>query len=159
MYDELQHVANLLFANERRGHTLQPTALIHEAWLKIEGRLDGVEDRKHFFAIASRAMRQVLADHARGAGRLKRGERNKRVTLHENVTESPSTGIDLVELDDLFRRLSELNSRHAQVVELRVLGGLTIAETAEVLEVSHSTVESDWFTSRAWLRRELTRVQ
>jgi RNA polymerase sigma factor (TIGR02999 family) len=156
VYTELQSLAQALFANERKGHTLQPTALIHEAWLKLAPNLDGVEDRRHFFAIASRAMRQVLTDHARTAKRQKRGEGKRCVTLDEQLVGANKTALDLIDLEDSLERLAALNERHAHMVELRVFGGLTIPETAETLGVSHATVERDWFTVRAWLRRELS---
>lgn len=156
VYGELQGLANAIFSDERKGHTLQPTALIHEAWMKLAVHLEGVEDRRHFFVLASRAMRQVLADHARGKRRQKRGEGRQRVTLNDRIGDTDSSGIDLVEFDDSLTRLAKLNDRHAQVVELRILGGLTIAETAEALGVSHTTIEGDWFMAKAWLRTELT---
>lgn len=156
-YAELGQIARKHFSSQPRGHTLQPTALVHEVWLKLAGHLDGVEDRRHFFALASRAMRQVLADHARGRDRAKRGSGQPRIALDESTPPAGTTEIELVDLDDSLRRLASLNERHARVVELRVFGGLTIAETAAVLDVSHTTIESDWFTARAWLHTELGR--
>ena len=158
VYDELSALARALFSNERDGHTLQPTALIHEAWMKLGAHLDGLEDRHHFFVVASRAMRQVLVDHARRNRRQKRGDARRRVTLDEGLEEAASTAIDMVDLDDSLSKLAALNARHAQVVELRILGGLTIAETAKAIGVSHATVENDWFTARAWLRTELRKA-
>lgn len=155
VYDELQRIARAQFSAERGDHTLQPTALVHEAWLKLAGHLNRVEDRRHFYAIASQAMRQVLADHARHRGRQKRGDGRARVTLDVRWSEASSPSIDLLELDDLLRRLEVLNPRHARVVELRILGGLTIAEAAESINVSPTTVEADWVTARAWLRTKL----
>jgi RNA polymerase sigma factor (TIGR02999 family) len=158
VYAELHGLSAALFSQERQGHTLQPTAVIHEAWMKLVGHLGQLEDRTHFFAIASRAMRQVLTDHARSARRLKRGGNARAVTLDEQFVEADGGGgveLDLVDLEDSLQRLSALNARHARMVELRVLGGLTIAETAAALEVSPATIERDWFQARAWLRREL----
>ena len=155
VYTELQHLAGAVFANERRDHTLQPTALVHEAWLKLAGNLGEVEDRTHFYAIAAQAMRRVLTDHARASKRLKRGGSGKRVTLDEQLLPVGEAGIELVELDACLGRLAMLNERHARMVELRFFGGMTIPETAEVLGVSHTTVERDWFSVRAWLRLEL----
>ncbi len=152
VYDELRGVASAIFAGERAGHTLQPTAVVHEAWLKLESHLDRVTDRVHFFAISSRAMRRILIDHSRRA--RARGSKLERVTLSGKLGEA-ADGIDLVDLSDLLDRLSNLNARHAQVVELRFLGGLTIPETAEVLGVSHGTVETDWVMARSWLRTQL----
>lgn len=155
IYAELGSLAARLFARERREHTLQPTALIHEAWVKLVGHLGRIDDRQHFFALASQAMRQVLADHARGAARLKRGGGRPGVTLDGRLGAGPGAAVDLIDLDDSLTRLARLNPRHARVVELRVLGGLTIAETAAALDVSDKTVERDWFMAKAWLRTEL----
>jgi RNA polymerase sigma factor (TIGR02999 family) len=138
VYAELRGLARASSSKAHKGHTLQPTALIHEAWLELAPHLDGVESRRHFCLVASRVMRQVLADHARRAGRRKRGDGLKRVTLD----------------GALGSERAQLNARHGRVVELRVFGGLTIAETAEALELSHGTVESHWLTAKAWLRRE-----
>ena len=155
VYEELRVLARACFGGERSGHTLQPTAVINEAWLKLSGGVDQIEDRHHFFALASRAMRQVLTDHARASKRMKRGGGAHRVTLDEQLHGACSRSLDLIELDDTLERLASLNERHAKMVELRIFGGLTIPETAEALGVSHGTVERDWFTARAWLRREL----
>ena len=159
VYSELRSLAGALFARETSGHTLQPTALIHEAWLKLAAHLDGIEDRRHFFALASQAMRQVLTDHARKLRAAKRRGEARQVTLDEALVSSPNHGPDLVDLDDSLRRLASLNARHARMVELRLFGGLTIPETAQTLELSHATVERDWFTIRAWLRRELSQAR
>lgn len=155
VYDELGGMARRLFASQSSGHTLQPTALIHEAWVKLAGHLDGLEDRTHFFAVASQAMRQVLADHARAAGRLKRGDGRQRVTLDESRDGQGASQYDLVDLDDSLTRLAGLNARHARIVELRVLGGLTVQEVADLLGVSDTTIDKDWFMAKAWLRSEL----
>ena len=155
VYDELRSLALAVFSGERLGHTLQPTALIHESWMKLAGGLGGVHDRKHFFAIAARAMGQVLTDHARTQQRQKRGGSRNRVTLDEQLMTGHVEGPDLFDLEDSMQRLAALNQRHARVVELRIFGGLTVPETAEILQVSTATVERDWFVARAWLRREL----
>lgn len=157
VYGELHGLAAAHFCNERSDHTLQPTALIHEAWLKLAGNLGGVADRQHFFAIAALAMRQVLTDHARAQNRDKRGGGRSAITLDERLVASAAGKkvLDLIELDDSLVRLAALNERHARMVELRFFGGLTIDETAAALGVTHATVERDWFTVRAWLRREL----
>lgn len=155
VYEELRSLAAGVFSRERAGHTLQPTALVHEAWLRISPELERVEDRVHFFALASTVMRRVLIDHERRRRRIKRGGSWARITLDDHLGALSTAGIDLIELDDLLERLSELHARHARVVELRVFGGLTIAETSEVLGVSDSTVENDWFVARAWLRTKL----
>ncbi|MBL4770484.1 MAG: sigma-70 family RNA polymerase sigma factor [Planctomycetes bacterium] len=155
VYSELGALAERLFSSERRDHTLQPTALIHEAWMKLVGHIDAIEDRTHFFAIASQAMRQVLIDHARGRSRLKRGGHVEQVTLSDSLNFGASVGIDLVDLDDMLTHLTTLNPRHGRVVELRIFGGLTIAETASFLDVSDTTVERDWLMAKAWLRTKL----
>lgn len=159
VYAELRDLAGAVFSGQRSGHTLQPTALVSEAWMKIAGHLDAVEDRVHFYAIAGRAMRQVLIDHARTAGRQKRGGEHRGIRLHEGLGTDDAEGPDLVDFTDSLERLAALNERHARVVELRFLGGLTIAEAARILEISPTTVEEDWFTARAWLRAELGRAQ
>lgn len=160
-YGKLSNIARAHFSAQSDGHTLQPTALIHEAWLKLAGKLGSVHDRTHFYAIASRAMRQVLTDHARHHNRAKGKGRLARVTLEiaieDAVDSERQKEIDVIDLEDSIRRLEKLNARHARVVELRFLGGLTIAETARVLEVSHTTVENDWLMARAWLHTELGR--
>lgn len=156
VYDELRSLAAGIFAGQRADHTLQPTALVHEAWLKLAGNISSVADRRHFFVLASKAMRQVLTDHARGKARIKRGGRRPPgVTLDAAELTSPVAGIDPVDLEDSLCKLEQLNARHARVVELRLFGSLTIDETAEVLGLSHGTVESDWAMAKAWLRREL----
>ena len=161
VYDELRSLAEALFVRQPGNHTLQPTALVHEAWAKLAPHLEapsegsGFADRRHFYVVAARAMRQVLTDYARRARSQKRGGERLRVTLDENLHRSRERHLELVELDDALERLASLNERHARVVELRFLGGLTIAETAAVLDVSHATVEDDWFTARAWLRSQL----
>ncbi len=155
VYAELGEVAARLFSKERKDHTLQPTALIHEAWMKLEAHIGGLEDRAHFFAVASQAMRQVLADHARGRLRQKRSGQHDRVALGGTFGALGAVEIDLVDLDDTLSRLSKLHPRHGRVVELRVLGGLTIAEVASALGVSDTTVERDWLMAKAWLRTEL----
>ena len=159
IYAELRGLAQGIFAREQCGHTLQPTALVHEAWLKLAGHLGrregAVEGRRHFFRLASRAMRQVLADHARGVRRQKRGEGNLRISVDLDMRSGAAPGYDLVDLEDVLTRLGTLNRRHAQVVEIHLLAGLTMVETAAALGVSRSTVEGDWFTAKAWLRTQL----
>jgi RNA polymerase sigma factor (TIGR02999 family) len=156
VYHELRGLAGAIMRSPGSA-SLNPTSLVHEAWLKMAGNLGGANDRAHFFAIAAQAMRQILADHARAAKRLKRGGGAARLTLDgERVEAAPETSVDLVAFHDSLERLASLNERHAKVVELRVLGALTIEETAEALGVSPGTVKSDWSMARAWLLRELT---
>jgi RNA polymerase sigma factor (TIGR02999 family) len=160
VYGELRSLADAVFNGQSKGHTLQPTALVHEAWLKLDGNLGGLEGRRHFFAVAAKAMRQVLADHARSRGRAKRGGGQHLVTLDEAVTPAAKSSaatpsVDLIALHDALEKLTQLNERHARVVELRLLGSMTIAETAQTLGVSDGTVKTDWTIARAWLWRAL----
>lgn len=154
VYDELRRAAQAV-APRSAGKTLQPTALVHEAWLKLSPGLDALQGRTHFLAVASKAMRQILADHARAAKREKRGGGWSAVALHEGIAQTSQLESDLVALDECLEQLAGMNARHARVVEMRVFGGLTIDETADELGVSHSTVESDWCMARAWLWRRL----
>ncbi len=162
VYGELRAMAEGLFRSERGGHTLQPTALVNEAWIKVSTYLEGSDGllgcRRHFYTLSSRAMRQVLADYARAAKSLKRGDGRLQVCLDPSRTPSETGGVDLIDLQDALERLSALNERHSRVLELRVFGGLTITETAIELCVSEATVERDWVYVRAWLRRELGQV-
>jgi len=157
VYDELRAAARRIGSGP--GATLQPTALVHEAWLKLAPRLDAVNDRVHFFAVASLAMRQVVANHARAARSEKRGPGLRAVSLDDSMAPEPgarlSPAADLCALDECLEELNGLNPRHARVVELRVFGGLTIDEAASELGVSHGTIEADWAMARAWLLRRL----
>ena len=143
--------------NERPGHTLQPTALVHEAFLKLAGSA-GVEwrDRAHFFGVAARAMREVLVDHARRHAAEKRGAAETRVTLTDARAVTPPRDLDLLALDLALERLAALDERQARLVEMRVFTGLTIEESAEVLGVSHATVSREWRHAEAWLHREMS---
>lgn len=154
VYEELRRAAHQI-GSDGIGRTLQPTAVVHEAWLKLAPHLDGVNNRVHFFAVASMAMRQVLTDHARAARREKRGGGRRAVTLDAELAQRGNLDADLCMLDESLEQLANLNPRHARVVELRVFGGLTIDETAEALGVSHGTIESDWSMARAWLWQRL----
>ena len=154
-YQELRRLATDLMRRERRDHTLQPTALIHEAYLRLvdQSRVEW-QSRTHFFGIASRAMREILVDHARRHQAAKRGGNWQRITLDENLgLESPS-GIGVLDLDRLLLRLREKDERMAQVVELRVFGGLSAKEVGHLLGVSRQTVHKDWRVAKMWLRRE-----
>jgi RNA polymerase sigma-70 factor (ECF subfamily) len=154
VYDELRRLARHYMVSERPGHTLQSTALIHEAYLQLVDRHVPWEGRAHFFGIAARLMRQILIQHARARFAQKRGGDHIQVTL-DDVDVAHERASDLVELDDALKRLAALDPRQAQIVELKYFGGLTIDETAEVLEISHATVEREWSLARAWLRQEL----
>ncbi len=154
VYDELRAVANAVFARQPHGHTLQPTALVNEAWIKLAGAEQGWEGRSHFFAVAARAMRQVLTDHARARRTDRRGKGWHRVTFDDGLAD-PARDYDLVDIDDALQRLSEANERHARVVELRMFAGLSHAETAAVLGVTPRTVQMDWRSACAYLRHVL----
>lgn len=157
IYGELRRVADRVMQGERSDHTLQPTALVHEAYLKLIDRSGaGYNDRNHFLSVAARAMRQVLIDHARARATAKRGRGRARVMLDDVVTSYETAAIDLVALDDALRRLDEQDPELAQLVELRFFGGLTVKETASVMGVSFRRIERAWTLARSWLHRELT---
>ncbi|MDJ0520460.1 MAG: sigma-70 family RNA polymerase sigma factor [Planctomycetota bacterium] len=157
IYEELRGVARGQLARERRNHTLQATALLHEAWMKL-GSLDAAvpQDRAHFMAIAARTMRQILVDHARGKKAEKRGSGWDKVTLDIAIDQLQQDELDLVALDETLQQLAQQDPRKARVVELRFFGGLSMNEIAEVLGVSVRTAEGDWYMARAWLRKALT---
>jgi RNA polymerase sigma factor (TIGR02999 family) len=156
VHDELQRIARRCLRGERAGHSLQPTALVHEAYLRlIEAARVNWQNRAHFLAMAARMMRRVLVDAARARASQKRGGGAIRVTLTDGAR-SDEREHELVALDDALQALAALDPRRGQVVELRFFGGLTVAETAEVLDVSAETVMRDWKLARAWLRRELS---
>jgi len=159
IYEELRRIARRHLRSERSSHTLQTTALIHEAYLRLVGSENAeVHDHCHFVALASRLMRQVLVDHARGRLAAKR-QGGLRVTMSEALALSARSDIDVLAVDAALSRLSELDRQQARVVELRFFGGLSITETSEALDISAATVKRDWTTARAWLRRELERAQ
>ena len=157
VYAELRRRARRLVIRERAGHSLQPTALIHEAYLRLVGSAPvDWRDRRHFYALAARLMRQILVDHARSRGRQKRGGAAMLVPFDETAiafSERP----DLVRLDDALQALAETDMRKSRVVELRFFGGLSVEEAANVLEVSPQTVLRDWRLAKAWLQREMRR--
>ena len=160
VYEQLRALAASYLRGERAGHTLQPTALVHEAFLRLQaGSPVRYQNHTHFFAVAARAMRQVLVDHARRRAAAKRGGDPERVTLDDGLQlggDAESRVIDVLALDEALERLGKLDERQARVVELRFFGGLTIDEAARVLEVSTDTVEDDWAMARAWLKRTLS---
>ena len=156
VYGELRRQAARHLRRERGGHTLQPTALVNEAFLRlVEQRDVQWQNRAHFFAIAAQAMRRILVDHARAHRRLKRGGDQARVTLDVAVIAAESRAIDLQALDEALERLAALDERQARVVELRFFGGLSVPETAEVLQISAATVKREWSMAKAWLHAEL----
>ena len=160
VYEELHRLAHRYISRERPGHTLQTTALAHEAYLRlVDAKSVRWQNRAHFFAVAAQLMRRILVDLARAKQNLKRGGGALRVSLDEALAVSPERGADLLALDEALDRLAALTPRQAQVVELRYFGGLTEEEVSEVLKISTRTVRSDWSLARARLYRELcTRV-
>jgi len=156
LHAELHGLANAAMARQTPDHTLQATALVNEAWLRLAGNCNGNwRNRRHFFDVAAKAMRSVLVDHARRRNSQKRGGGVRPDPLQEVVDLYSERAFDLLELDDALDRLAREEERLARVVELRFFGGLTIAQTAEVLEQGHATVERDWHLARTWLRNEL----
>jgi RNA polymerase sigma factor (TIGR02999 family) len=161
VYAELRRLAAHYLRGERPGQTLQPTALVHEAYLKLQkDRPERWQNRAHFCAIAAHAMRQVLIERARARDALKRGGGAPRVTFDEGLpAAAPSDsvrGFDMVALDEALERLAQLDAGQARIVELRFFGGLTIEETASVMNLSLATVKRDWVTARRWLQREIS---
>lgn len=156
LYDELRRIAARQLRRERVGHTLQPTALVHEAYVRLVGQR-GVDwrSRTHFYGVAARVMRRILVDHARRHNADKRGRRFKRVALDEALNLQAAENVPVLELEDVIARLEKIDRGLAHLVELRAFGGCTLEEAAEVLNVSHSTVKREWRTARAWLTREL----
>ncbi len=152
IYGDLHAAAAALLRGERAGHTLQPTALVHEAYLRLvdQARVHWA-GRTHFCAIAAEAMRRVLVDHARGRGRLKRGGDRDRLALDPGLLTGLADGIDTSDLDDSLTALERVNQRAARVVVMRYFGGLSIAAVAAALNVSDTTVEREWRFARAWL--------
>ena len=158
VYDELRVIARHHLRAERPGHTLQPTALVNEAWLHFMKGADlDIRNRTHFMAVAANAMRRLLIDHARSRDTAKRGGGWQKVSLSEQLGSKPSKPIDLdiMALHEALEQLQDLNERLARVVEMRFFGGMTVAEVAEVLTIAPVTVEKDWTKAKAWLRREL----
>lgn len=159
IYEELRRRAHYLLQSERRGHTLQTTALVNEAYLRLKDQKDfSWESRTHFFAIAATMMRRILVDYAKHRQRVKRGGKEAPVSLDESLNVAvDSTDVDLLALDEALERLWGHEKQLAKVVELRYFAGLDVPQAAEVLGVSESTVKRDWAMAKAWLHRELTR--
>lgn len=158
VYDELRALAAAYLQQERLNHTLQPTALVHEAYLRLfnEARIDW-QGKSHFMGIAARCIRQILLNHARDRRAAKRGGDVKRFTLHEeHLAADRVVVIDLIDLDEALQELTERDERQAKVVELRYFGGLSIEQIAVVLDVSASTVKGDWRFARVWLKERLS---
>jgi RNA polymerase sigma factor (TIGR02999 family) len=156
VYAELRRIAVRHLRRERAGHTLQPTALVHEVYLRlIDQRRVDWKSRAHFFGVAARVMRRILVDHARRRGAAKRGEGLTYIPLDAVPEPAAPTGVPLLALDQALRRLEALDPGLCTIVELRAFGGLTIDEAAHVLDVSPSTAKREWRTAKAWLAREL----
>lgn len=157
VYAELHRLAKRYMGHEHEGHTLQTSALVNEAYLRLVD-VHGVrwESRTHFFAVSAQIMRRILVDFARARQNLKRGGGALQVTLDEGLVVSPESGADLLALDESLEKLAALNPRQSKVVELRYFGGLNEEEVAEALNVSSRTVRHDWSLARAWLYRELS---
>jgi len=155
VYEELKRLARRYMRRERSDHTLQTTALVHEAYLKLAGQ-ESVkwQSRSHFYGVAAQMMRRVLTDHARSSLRLKRGGANENLPLDEALVFTPEYSEDLLKLDEALDRLAKLDVRQGRVVELRFFAGLTVEETAEFLGISPKTVKRDWAVAKAWLHAE-----
>lgn len=158
VYGELRQLARRYMSRQNPGHTLQTTALINEAYLKLIGQQDKhFQNRAHFFGVAAQAMRHILVDYARSKRYAKRGGDAPKVSLDEALTVSAERAAEVVALDDALKELAAIDPRKSQVVELRFFGGLSVEETAEVLKVSAVTVMRDWSMAKAWLHRELSK--
>ena len=157
VYDELHHLAHRHIRNERKGHTLQTSALVNEAFIKlVDWSHANVQNRTHFFSIAAQVMRQILVDYARSRRYAKRGGDARQVTLEEDLVVSDQRSAEVVALDDALNELAREDERKAKVVELRFFAGLSIEETAAVLAVSPGTVMRDWTLAKAWLQRAMS---
>jgi RNA polymerase sigma factor (TIGR02999 family) len=157
VYNELRQLARRELRNERPGHTLNTTALVHEAYLKLVQNppKEDWAGRKHFFVIAARAMRQILVNYARSRKTDKRGGGNEPITLDEGYFITPEKADDLIGLDEALSRLEKLNERQSKVVECRYFGGYGVEETADILGISPATVKRDWTSARAWLYSQI----
>jgi RNA polymerase sigma factor (TIGR02999 family) len=158
VYGELRHQAERYMRRQRADHTLQATALVHEAYLRLVRQQDTEwRSRAHFFGVAAKAMRSILVDHARARQAAKRGAGASRLTLGSiESAPNPTPTVDVLDLEEALQRLAGFDSAKARLVELRYFGGLSIEEAAEVLEISPATLKRQWNTARAWLRRELS---
>ncbi len=157
VYKELRKLAASYLQRQRSNHTLQPTALVHEAYMKLIDTSEiNWQDRAHFFAVAAQTMRNILVDHARAVAADKRGGGAHKIALDEAISFSnESQDIDLIALDEALQKLAQQDEQQSRIVELRFFGGLTVEETAEVLKISPATVKREWATARAWLFRQM----
>ena len=158
VYDELRRLAGRYLRQERAGHTLQSTALVHEAYMKLVGQNNvRWQNRAHFFGIAAQMIRRILVDYARARKADKRGAGAERLSLDEAIALPGGQDLDLVALDDALEGLAKIDARQSRLVELRFFAGLTIEETAEVMQMSLATAKRDWVSAKAWLSREVRR--
>ena len=157
VYDELRRIARRCLTSQSSSHTLQPTALVHEAYLRL-ARHDSIDwqNRAHFFAMAAQMMRQILVDHARKQAAAKRGANPVTLVIDESSVVSKAPSLDLLALDDAMQRLAALDPRQCRIVELRFFGGLSIEETAEVVNISPATIKREWATARLWLHHAMS---
>jgi len=156
LYDDFRRIAAAQLRHEPPGHTLQPTALVHEAFLRlVDQKRVHWQGKTHFIAVGAQAMRRILVDHARASKRAKRGGERKRVELEEHVMVSPRDNEDVIAIDEALDTLATLDPRQAKIVELRFFGGMTNEEVAEVLKISRATVDRQWRAVKAWLREQL----
>lgn len=156
VHDELHRIARRCMAGERVGHSLQATALVNEAFVRlVDGKAVEWNDRAHFLAVSARVMRRILVDHARAKHYLKRGGDAARVSFDEALVVTTEPGPDFVALDEALEALSQFDERKSRVIEMRFFGGLSVKETAAVLNVSPATVMGDWRLAKAWLKREM----
>jgi RNA polymerase sigma-70 factor (ECF subfamily) len=158
VYGELRRMAHLYLQQERSDHTLQSTALVHEVYVRLVGqKLPDWQNRAHFFGVAARLMRQILVEYARSHQAAKRGGSACRVTLEEGLLWAQPADLDVIMLDHALQELSKLDEQQSRIVELRFFAGLSINDTAEILEISPATVTREWTTARVWLHREISR--
>jgi RNA polymerase sigma factor (TIGR02999 family) len=156
VYDELKKLAAAYMRNEREGHTLQTTALVHEAYVRmVDWKEAGWKNRSHFFAVAAKMMRQILVDYARRHRSEKRGSGGPKIALDEAITFAAEKDLDLFALDEALTKLESFDQRQCRIIEMRFFGGLTIEETAEVMKLSPATVKNDWTMARTWLYNQL----
>jgi RNA polymerase sigma factor (TIGR02999 family) len=159
VYDELHRLASRQLRRERSDHTLQTTALVHEAYLRLVGQRNANwQNRAQFFGVAAQLMRRILVDYARTHKASKRGGSYRRISLSEGAVLTEEKDTDLTELDELLDRLGRLDPQQSRVVELRIFGGLTVEETAEVMGISSRTVKREWSMARAWLHQQINRT-
>ena len=157
VYDEMRRLAGRYMRRERTNHTLQATALVHEAYLRLVQQRSDWRSRAHFFGVAAQVMRRILIDHARGHLRIKHGGQREAIPLDEGMVFSESKSEELLAVDEALDRLAKLDPRQSKIVEMRFFGGLTVEETAEAMGISPITVKRDWNLARAWLYGELER--